>query len=406
MSVSFGMKINAVSSVKNLAKEVLLNEHKMVGYTAFTNADVFMPDNKIKKADLLFKDSKLIAVNDFDESTIPATEKISLIDLKNKYLTPAIVDQHIHGGFGLNFNEATKPQLESFLERMPKYGCSEIVATLIPDTIENLNKQLKMLGEIIRNPKQGSTKIFGINLEGPFFSPKKSGIHVPEMLMEPTVENFSKIKSDDIKIVTIAPELDNGYKLTEHLHSKGIIASAGHTTATAEDIKKSKIKQVTHLFNAMPAIHHRDLSATNEALLNDEIYTELNSDLSLVAPEMMDLTLRMKAKDKIILISDALEGTHSGKDKFYMNGVKVDIIDDIAKNGNGTLAGSIQFLSDMAQKIVEKTKISFQDFIRFSSVNPAKNLGIENRYQLKPGSTPNFVVWDKMTLKPEKTFIA
>ena len=130
MSVSFGMKINAVSSVKNLAKEVLLNEHKMVGYTAFTNADIFMPDNKIKKADLLFKDNKLIAINDFDETQLPENAHISLINLKNKYLTPAIVDQHIHGGFGLNFNEATKPQLESFLKKMPKYGCSFSRCTL------------------------------------------------------------------------------------------------------------------------------------------------------------------------------------------------------------------------------------------------------------------------------------
>lgn len=406
INLSFGMKIKNLQNTNGLIKKVSLPKHKMEGYTAFINADVFMPDNKIKKADLLFKDNKLIAVNDFDEMTIPAKEKIALINLKNKYITPAIVDQHIHGGFGLNFNTATKKEMQSFLKKMPKFGYSEIVATLIPDTIENLNKQLQILSEIIRNPKKGDTKVFGINLEGPFFSPKKSGIHVPEMLMEPSVENFEKIKSDDIKIVTVAPELDKGYKLTEHLHSKGIIASAGHTSATADDIRQSKIKQVTHLFNAMPAIHHRNLSVANEALLNDDIYTELNSDLSLVASEMMDLTLRMKAKDKIILISDALEGTHSGKDKFYMNGVKVDIIDDIAKNSNGTLAGSIQFLSDMTQKIVERTKITFKDFIHFSSINPAKNLGIEERYQFKLGSQPNFAIWDKKTLKPEKTFIA
>ncbi|MFA7658860.1 MAG: N-acetylglucosamine-6-phosphate deacetylase [Candidatus Gastranaerophilaceae bacterium] len=406
INVSFGMKIKDIRQIKGLVKTPSLNSHRMKGYTAFINADVFLPNNKIRKADLLFKDSRLVAVNDFDENKISKKAHIALINLKNKYLTPAVIEQHIHGGFGLNFNTAAKEQIEYFLKKMQKYGCSEILATLIPDKIENINKQLKILSEIIKNPKRGSTQIFGVNLEGPFFSPEKSGIHLPEILIKPSVEDFDKIKSDDIKMVTIAPELDKDYKLTEYLNSKGIIPSAGHTMATAEDIRKSGVKQITHLYNAMPAIQHRNLSATNEALLNDKLYTELNSDLNLVAPEMVDLTLRIKPKDKIILISDALEGTHCEENYFYMNGLKIDIVDGTAKSSDGTLAGSVHFLSDMAKKIVESTKITFEDFIRFSSVNPAENLGIEKRYQLKPDSVPNFVVWDKKTLKPEKTFIA
>lgn len=406
INVSFGMKISDLKPGKNLIKKALSADCQMKGYTAFVNGEVYMPNNKIKKANLLFKDSKLIAIDDFDETKIPKQEQIALINLKNKYLTPAIIDQHIHGGLGINFNTANKKEIESFLKKLQRYGYSEILATLIPDKIENLNRQLQVLNAIIKNPKKGSTRVLGVNLEGPFFSPEKAGIHVPEILMKPTVENFNKIKSNDIKIVTIAPELDEGFELTKHLNSKGIITSAGHTAATAEEIQKSGVKQITHLYNAMPGLHHRNLSVANEALSNDKLYTELNSDLSLVKPEMLDLTVKVRPKDKIILISDALEGTHSGEDKFYMNGVKIDIIDDVAKSQNGTLAGSIKFLSDMAMKIVEKTKITFEDFIRFSSINTSKNLGIEKRYQLKPGAKPNFMIWDKKTLTPEKTFIA
>lgn len=405
IDVSFGMRIRDIKPA-GLVKKAKHVEHQLKGYTAFLDGDIFMPNNQFKKADLLFKDSKLIAIDNFDETKMPMPDEISLINLKNKYLTPALIDQHIHGGFGINFNTATKEQIETFLEKMPSYGHSEILATLVPDSIENLNRQLAILHKIIKNPKEGSTKILGVNLEGPFFSPKKAGIHPPETLKEPTVENFRKIKSNDIKIVTIAPELDKDYKLTQYMNSKGIITSAGHTMADAEDIKRSGVKQITHLYNAMPPIHHRNLSATNEALLDDKLYTELNSDLNLVAPEMVDLTLKMKPKDKIILISDALEGAHSGRKHFSMNGIKINIIDGIAISKNGVLAGSIKFLADMTKKIIEKTKISFEDFIRFASVNPAKNLGIENRYQLKLGGKPNFMIWDKETLKPEKTFIA
>ena len=406
IDISFGMRLSDLKSSKNLVKKTLLSNLQMKGYTAFVDGDVFMADNKIKKANLLFKDNKLIAIDDFDETQIPKQEKISLINLKNKCLTPAIIEQHIHGGYGFNFNTATKEEIEVLLKKMPQNGISEIVATLIPDSIENLNKQLAVLHEVIKNPQKGSTKILGVHLEGPFFSPKKSGIHVPEMLMTPTVENFNKLNFEDIKIVTLAPELDKDYKLTKYLNSKGIITSAGHTMATAEDVKNSGVKQVTHLYNAMPNIQHRDLTATNEALSNDKLYTEIIGDLAHVPPEMMDLTVKVKPKDKIILISDALEGAHSKKDHFFMNGIRVNIADGMAKNQNGTLAGSINFVSDVAKRLVEKTKITFADFIRFSSVNPSKNLGIEKRYQLKQNSKPNFMIWDKKTLSPEKTFTA
>ena len=88
-----------------------------------------------------------------------------------------------------------------------------------------------------------------------------------------------------------------------------------------------------------------------------------------------------------------------------MNDVKINIVDDMAKNNGGTLAGSIKLISDMAKRLVSETKIKFKDFIRFSSTNPAQNLGVESRYQIKTGSKPNFMIWDK-NLKPEKTFNA
>lgn len=405
LKVSFGMRINDLQKAAKTVKKEALELHNLKGYTAFVNGNVYMPDNRIVKADLLFRRNKLIAINDIDEKKLSTKSPISFVDLKDKYLTPGIIDQHIHGAFGINFNTAGKKEIQKLLKELNKQGYSEILATLIPDTVNNINRQMKIISEVMKAPQKDSTRILGINLEGPFLNPEKSGIHVPGILMRPSIDNFKKVASPDVKMVTLAPELDRNYELSHYLNEKGIIASAGHTDATADDIKKSEVKQITHLFNTMPPLHHRNSTATNEALSNKGLYTEVICDLHHVSPQMMNLTYDVRPKGKIILISDALEGAHTDKDYFFMNDVKINIVDDMAKNNSGTLAGSIKLISDMAKRLVSETKIKFKDFIRFSSTNPAQNLGVESRYQIKPGSKPNFMIWDK-NLKPEKTFNA
>jgi N-acetylglucosamine-6-phosphate deacetylase len=156
----------------------------------------------------------------------------------------------------------------------------------------------------------------------------------------------------------------------------------------------------------MRGFHHRIPSIANEGLLNDSIYAEVNSAIELLDPATVELIAKTKPKDKVILISDALNGTNIKGDHFYMGGKRIDIDEDgIAKDKDGILAGSIKLLGQVVRRLVDTTHMTFSDFIKFASENPARNLKVENDYKLNRGLSPNFVVWNKSKLTPERTFI-
>ncbi len=369
-------------------------------------ADVYNPSaGKFIKKTLFFNNGKLLSKDQFERIASRCSD-INVYDAENKYVTSAILDQHIHGGYGVDFNKATESQIRDFLQKIKKWGHSDILATLVPDTIERLNSQMDILRKIINNPDRSATKILGINLEGPFFSPAKAGIHPPKILLKPSVENLKKLNLEDVRMITIAPELDEGYKATEYLNSLGIVTSAGHSSASAKQVRDSGVTQVTHLFNAMSGFHHRIPTIANEGLLNDNIYAEMNSALELLDPKTMDLIMKVKPKDKLVLISDALSGANIKEDFFIMGGKRINIDENgIAKDKDGILAGSIKYMAQVAKQLIDVTKMSFEDFIRFSSLNPAKNLGVEADYKLNVGNRPNLIIWDKETLLPEQTVI-
>lgn len=397
----FGARIITVPQMKN-SIEVNLEKVKLRGYTAFIGGDLYTPQNEIMRHDLLFYDSKLIAIDDFDEKSIK--QKIKYVLINRKTITPAILDEHIHGGFGISFQNSSEQEIRKLLKKLAQFGIGGFIATTLPDKTENISKQIKILNNIIKNPRPNETRILGIHLEGPFLNPQKSGIHPTEILLKPSVENYLKLEPENVKIVTLAPELDDNYELCRYLRKQGINVSAGHTVATAQQTVDSGINQVTHIFNAMKSIHQREESVTLEALINDNITAEMVGEFSHLSPKIMNLIMRQKPKDKLILISDALSNAGIKKD-FIMNGVLIHVDDcGNAYDDNGVIAGNMQFLQNSAKKLVEKTIMTFKDFIRFASVNPAKNNGVYEKFVLEEGKTPLFSIWDNEKLLTDRTF--
>ncbi|MCQ2743856.1 MAG: N-acetylglucosamine-6-phosphate deacetylase [bacterium] len=402
-NITFGAKIGNIPNINRIAGNNLpLSNIKLNGYNAFIGGDVYTPSGKIKQ-DLLFLGKKLVAINDFNENEI--NDKINYVILQDETVAPAIVDEHIHGGYGISFHDSNESQIRELLKKLAERGIGGVVATTLPDSIENIRKQIDILHNIIHNQKEGEARLFGIHLEGPFINPLKKGIHEKEKILVPTVENYESMNPKDISIVTLAPELDKGYNLTKYLQEHGVIVSAGHSIALAKQLADAGIKQVTHLFNAMSPFHHRVPTITNEGLVNPDVVAEMISDGVHLAPQTMNLVMSIKTSDKLVLVSDALP--YAGlKEDFYMNGVRIHIDENgVAKNADGTIAGSMKFLHDVAKKLIDTTNATFTDFIRCACENPAKNIGVGDKFVLKEGSEPIFSVWDNKTTTVEKTFI-
>ena len=395
---------------KNIAS-VHINDYSILSdYTAFLNASVFINVNDkptFENVDLLFHNNKLVAIDFLNDDFCLNGTKLNVIDAKNMYITPTFIDQHIHGGFDVNFQNSSEEQIRYFLKQSSKFGYSHIVATLLPDSISHINKQLEVIKNIIDFAQSGSTKILGVHLEGPFFNPKKAAIHPPELLIKPNVSDFQKINNKNIiKIVTLAPELDENYKLCEFLNKHNIIPSAGHSIASAKDIQNSKVKQITHLFNAMAPIHHRELTIANEALSNDDLFIEIITDLKHVHPKMLNFVRKLKPKHKIIFISDALPCAYSKSNIFYMNNVKIDTSSGLAMGEDGTIAGNNKFSCANIKQILNETDFTFEEIISSLSINCAKNLNIESKFEFKLNNNLDFMLWNKETLEIEKIFIS
>lgn len=403
-NITFGANIGNIPNLQKLAgKRTPVADINLKGYTAMIGCDVFTKDCKIAKHNLLFKDKELLAIDEFDENSIDGRIDYSFLD--GKTVTPGLLDEHIHGGYGVSFHDSSETEIRNLLKILAKDGTAGVIATTLPGTAEDIKNQIQILSKIINNPDEGAAKIYGIHLEGPFLNKEKKGIHSIRDLMEPTVANYESFNPENIKMVTLAPELDKNYELTKYLQSKGIIVSAGHSMAEAKHLIEAGITHVTHLFNAMAGLHHRFPTIANEGLMDPKVTAEVIADNASLLPEIKNMIMKIKPKDKIILVSDALP--YAGiKEDFYMNRKLIHVGDDwVPKDADGTLAGNMRFLHDAAKILIQNTNLTFKNFIRFASVNPAKSFNLLKNFTLKEGLEPIFSIWDNKETSPERTFV-
>lgn len=287
--------------------------------------------------------------------------------------TKLLIEQHFHGCFGIDFNTATVDDVLFLSKEILKYGIGGIFPTIVTDSVENTKHAISVIKEAANRQTSDMAKIFGIHLEGIFLNPEKKGIHNPEHFLEPTVENYKLIEDDFIKIVTLAPEFDDG--LINYLNQKGIKVQAGH--CTGGDL--TGCTGVTHLFNAMSGITHRGSSTALSALINDDIYTEIIADGIHVSDDALKLVF--KTKDKVILISDCLPCTKSDLKEFTFADEKVYYDGTKATSKDGTLAGSTALLPDIIKRLAKQNLF-----------NPEY---INNPYKYHNINLDGYVEWDE-----------
>ena len=268
--------------------------------------------------------------------------------------TKLLIEQHFHGCFGIDFNKASVDDVLYLSKEILKYGIGGIFPTIVTDNVENTKRAISIIKEASKRQTSDMAKILGIHLEGIFLNPEK--------------------EDDFIKIITLAPELDEG--LLDYLSDKDIKIQAGHCIGG----NLSKCTGATHLFNAMSGITHRGSSTTLSALINDNIYTEIIADGVHVSDEALKLTFKTKPEDKVILISDSLPITKSNlkemifaDEKVYYDGIK-------ATSKEGTIAGSTTLIPDIIK--------------RLAKVNLFNPEYINNPYNYHNIDIEGFIEWD------------
>ena len=293
--------------------------------------------------------------------------------------TKPLIEQHIHGAYGVDFNTATTDEILELTKILYKKGIGGIFPTLVTDSIENLKKQITIIKNATKKQTLGMTRILGVHLEGVFLNPMKKGIHNEKHFLMPTPENFKQLDDEIIKIVTLAPEQDLG--LIDYLRKRGIKIQAGH--CISGDL--TKCDGVTHLFNAMGEINHRETKTALSALLNDDIYTEIITDGKHISDDILKLVFRAKPIEKIILVSDCLPIAQSNLKYTIFADEEIFYDGDRATSKSGTLAGSTKLLSEIIKIIGEKGYFNpqlIQNSYDYHCINTDKFIEIDDKFNV------------------------
>ena len=354
------------------------------------NGYIKIIDEKIAEVDLL--------------TNLENEKEFTIIDVPSTYkAVPGFIDVHIHGVNGADVMDATKEALDTMSSTLPKEGTTSFLATTMTQDTKEIEKALANVGEYLQEKKEtGKAEIVGVHLEGPFVNPDKAGAQPLKHIIDPDLPLLKKwelLTNNMIKLVTLAPERPGGLEMVNYLSTHGIVASIGHSNATFEEVNKaieSGANHVTHLYNQMSGLHHREPGVVGSVFLRDELKAEIIVDGVHVRPEMVELAYKIKRKDGLLLITDSMRAKCLKNGEYDLGGQDVIVKDGKAVLADGTLAGSILKLGTALQNIITYTGCTLADAIEMASVNPAKQLNIFDRKgSLAIGKDADIVILDE-----------
>ncbi|BAZ46733.1 N-acetyl-glucosamine-6-phosphate deacetylase [Chondrocystis sp. NIES-4102] len=279
-----------------------------------------------------------------------ATEEI--IDLQGDWLSLGGIDLQINGALGLAFPDLELKdlgKLEEICDFLWKEGIDGFLPTIVTTSIEKIQRSLFVLAQFIKSQvkHQNTAQILGIHLEGPFLNHQKRGAHPAQYLLPLTIEKIKQVLgeySHVVKIITLAPELDTTNTVISYLRQQDIIVSLGHSLASdiqAQQAFKQGASMVTHAFNAMPNLHHRQPGLLGAAIVDPNVYCGLIADGHHVCPTMLEIILKASNYEQgIFLVSDALSPLGLADGVYPWDEREIIVTHGVARLADGTLSGT------------------------------------------------------------------
>ncbi len=330
-------------------------------------------------------------------------------DLNNAYVIPGLVDVHNHGNSGADFSDGEYDGLVAMARYLGSNGVTSFAPASMTLPYEVLGKAFATAKKLKEEKPAGCARIMGIQMEGPFFSEKKKGAQNGAYLRNPDFAAFKELFDSCDGLVTIAdlaPELPGSVEFVREA-SKLCTVSVAHTDATYEDAKAAfdaGATHLTHLFNAMPSIHHRKPGVIGAASENENVQAELICDGLHVHPSSVRMAFRL-FPGRICLVSDALRCCGMPDGEYELGGQQVFLQGGIAKLTDGTIAGAATNLYDGMKNAV-KFGISKEEAILSATLNPAKALGCADEIgSIAPGKRADFIICDE-DLNRSQVFLA
>jgi N-acetylglucosamine-6-phosphate deacetylase len=307
------------------------------------------------------------------------------LDIAGDWVSLGGVDLQINGALGLAFPDLERgkgEQLEQVAAFLWTQGVDAFLPTVVTTAIEKIHRALDCIARFKPQGKKPIATVLGAHLEGPFLNPQKRGAHPEEYLQPLTLERLEKVLgfyTSWVKVMTLAPELDTTGKAISHLCSQNIIVSLGHSTATAAQAQAAFAQgatMVTHAFNAMPPLHHREPGLLGAATLTPGVYCGFIADGQHITPLMLQWLLRASNDGEVFLVSDALAPLGLPDGLYPWDSRQIEVIEGTARLADGTLSGTTLPLLEGVKNLVKWGVCEVEMAIALATEAPRKALGL------------------------------
>ncbi len=306
------------------------------------------------------------------------------VELGDGWVVPGFVDLHVHGGFGGDFMDASASSYETITGFHGRHGTTSMLATTVTATKSDIDAVLRATADYRAAASPRGAKLLGVHLEGPFISEKWPGAQNPAHIVPPNadwVREWTSAYPGLIKQLTLAPEKEGSLDVIRELRALGIIAAAGHTDATYDQVvaaAEAGLNQAVHTFNAMTPLHHRNPGVAGAVLTTDGIVAEVIADGVHVHEAAVKLLTKTKTAGNLVLITDAMSAAGLGDGQYSLGGLDVTVGGGVARLTHGdSLAGSTLTMIEAFRFVVRRIGLSVPEASRLASANAAKQLGLE-----------------------------
>jgi len=361
--------------------------------------NLVLKDQVLEDGFIVIKEGTIDGV--YRSGDAPALKSAELIDRRGHWVSPGLIDVHLHGALGREVMDAEVEGLRQIAAHQAACGVTGFFPTTLSADIEAVAKAIEAVKKArgLNLPSD----ILGIHLEGPFVSLKRKGAQDPNYIKEINDADLEKLAAGlgSLKtLITIAPEVSRNLDFVKKMASMGWVVSIGHSDATYEEARQAisaGINHATHLFNAWREFHHREPGGVGAVLDDEQVFIELIADGIHVHPAFIRLAIFRKGKDRVCLITDSLkasglpDGTYAwGEMEIVLKGNEVRLKD------SGVLAGSVLHLNRGVKNILDWTGLSVPEVVSMASLTPARSVGLENMVgSLEKGKQADVAIFDR-----------
>ena len=319
------------------------------------------------------------------------------VDAAGRFLLPGFVDVHIHASAGHDTMGG-----ESEIRALSRFLRSQGVAAFLPTTmsagIGETASAIAAVRRVMERPEPDGAVVPGTHMEAPFLAEGKCGAQRKECFLDPSMEAFKQLTGGDtdaVRMITLAPEKPGAEAVIRALAARDIVVSIGHTEADASKTHLAAdwgATHVTHTFNAMTPLHHREPGVPGAALTDDRLYCELICDGIHLHPDVIRLAVRAKGENKALAVTDAMEAAGLPDGDYALGGQRVLVRGAEARLEDGTLAGSVLTMPQALRNLI-RFGITPETAVRMCTQNPADSVKIRTYGRIKPGLTGPLTLW-------------